>query len=96
MYVPMTKFWPHEISFLKCSSTYKWRILVIYQSPLFIRSHAKETLRGSLHNDTLFLSRLDVMDYSLLVGIDEEAQELVVGIVGKSALLKSNFLIRTI
>ncbi|KAM3589761.1 Mitochondrial distribution and morphology protein 12 [Umbelopsis sp. WA50703] len=53
----------------------------IYQSPLFIRSHAKETLRGSLHNDTLFLSRLDVMDYSLLVGIDEEEQELVVGIV---------------
>ncbi|KAH8557020.1 hypothetical protein BGW37DRAFT_475223 [Umbelopsis sp. PMI_123] len=53
----------------------------IYQSPLFIRSQAKETLRGSLHNDTLFLSRLDVMDYSLLVGIDEEQQELVVGIV---------------
>lgn len=41
-------------------------------------------LRESLHNDTLFLSRLDVMDYSLLVGIDEEKQELVVGIVGKN------------
>lgn len=40
-------------------------------------------LRESLHNDTLFLSRMDVMDYSLLVGIDEEKQELVVGIVGK-------------
>ncbi|KAI9286432.1 hypothetical protein BC943DRAFT_321970 [Umbelopsis sp. AD052] len=53
----------------------------IYQSPLFIRSHAKETLRASLHNDTLFLYKLDVMDYSLLVGIDEEQQELVVGIV---------------
>ena len=32
-------------------------------------------------NDTLFLSKLNVMDYSLLVGIDEEKHELVVGIV---------------
>ncbi|KAI7866999.1 hypothetical protein BDF14DRAFT_1882111 [Spinellus fusiger] len=54
---------------------------LMFQSPLFLRSHSKEMLRGSLHNDTLFLSRLDVMDYSLLVGVDEEKQELVVGIV---------------
>ncbi|ORX50232.1 hypothetical protein DM01DRAFT_1099952 [Hesseltinella vesiculosa] len=55
----------------------------LLQSPLFLRAHAKQLLRESLHNDTLFLSRLDVMDYSLLVAIDEEKQELVVGIVGK-------------
>ncbi|GAA5812251.1 hypothetical protein MFLAVUS_005701 [Mucor flavus] len=54
---------------------------LIYQSPLFIRTHSKEILRSSLHNDTLFLSQRNVMDYSLLVGIDEERQELVVGIV---------------
>ncbi|ORY98089.1 hypothetical protein BCR43DRAFT_260756 [Syncephalastrum racemosum] len=54
---------------------------LMHQSPLFLRLHAKEMLRGSLHNDTLFLSRLDVMDYSLLVGVDEENKELVVGIV---------------
>ncbi|KAI8371874.1 hypothetical protein BD560DRAFT_395677 [Blakeslea trispora] len=54
---------------------------LIYQSPLFIRAHSKEILRSSLHNDTLFLSNRNVMDYSLLVGIDEENQELVVGIV---------------
>ncbi|GAN03674.1 conserved hypothetical protein [Mucor ambiguus] len=54
---------------------------LIYQSPLFIRAHSKEILRSSLHNDTLFLSNRNVMDYSLLVGIDEERQELVVGIV---------------
>ncbi|KAI7881566.1 hypothetical protein K492DRAFT_161464 [Lichtheimia hyalospora FSU 10163] len=54
---------------------------LIYQSPLFIRAHAKELLRSSLHNDTLFLSNRNVMDYSLLVGIDDERQELVVGIV---------------
>ncbi|CEG72455.1 Putative 1-phosphatidylinositol-3-phosphate 5-kinase [Rhizopus microsporus] len=54
---------------------------LIYQSPLFIRAHSKEILRSSLHNDTLFLSNRNVMDYSLLVGIDADRQELVVGIV---------------
>ncbi|KAI9496080.1 hypothetical protein BDB00DRAFT_162213 [Zychaea mexicana] len=54
---------------------------LMFQAPLFLRSHSKEMLRGSLHNDTLFLSRLDVMDYSLLVGVDEDNRELIVGIV---------------
>jgi hypothetical protein len=54
----------------------------IYDSPLFIREHSKKIIRSSVYNDTLFLSRLNVMDYSLLVGIDNESNELVVGIVG--------------
>ncbi|KAI9319827.1 hypothetical protein BX666DRAFT_1916690 [Dichotomocladium elegans] len=54
---------------------------LMFQSPLSIRATSKEMLRGCLHNDTLFLSRLDVMDYSLLVGVDEEKRELIVGIV---------------
>lgn len=53
----------------------------IGQSPLFVREHSKKMLRASVWNDTLFLSKLNVMDYSLLVGIDEEREELVVGIV---------------
>ncbi|KND01990.1 uncharacterized protein SPPG_02496 [Spizellomyces punctatus DAOM BR117] len=53
----------------------------IYESPLFIREHSKKLLRASVWNDTLFLSKLNVMDYSLLVGIDVERSELVVGIV---------------
>ncbi|KAI8914807.1 hypothetical protein DFJ77DRAFT_35109 [Powellomyces hirtus] len=53
----------------------------IYESPLFIREHSKKLLRASVWNDTLFLSKLNVMDYSLLVGIDAERNELVVGIV---------------
>jgi 1-phosphatidylinositol-3-phosphate 5-kinase len=59
-------------------------LVVIFQSPLFIRAHSKDILRSSLHNDTLFLSGRNVMDYSLLVGIDEEREELIVGIVGKT------------
>ena len=53
----------------------------IYESPLFIREHSKKVLRASVWNDTLFLSKLNVMDYSLLVGIDSDSNELVIGIV---------------
>jgi 1-phosphatidylinositol-3-phosphate 5-kinase len=56
-------------------------VLVLFKSPLFIREHSKRLLRASIWNDTLFLSKLNVMDYSLLVGIDQDTGELVVGIV---------------
>jgi 1-phosphatidylinositol-3-phosphate 5-kinase len=52
-------------------------------TPLFIREHSKKYLVEALCNDTLFLYKQNVMDYSLLVGLDEKNQELVVGIVGK-------------
>ena len=54
---------------------------LIFDNPLFIREHSKKILRASVYNDTLFLSKLNVMDYSLLVGIDNESKELVIGIV---------------
>jgi 1-phosphatidylinositol-3-phosphate 5-kinase len=50
-------------------------------SPLYIRPHTKTVLTMSLHNDSRFLSSLKVMDYSLLVGLDEQSNELVVGII---------------
>lgn len=53
----------------------------IYESPLFTREHSKKLLRSSVHNDTLFLARQNVMDYSLMVAIDENRKELVVGII---------------
>jgi 1-phosphatidylinositol-3-phosphate 5-kinase len=53
----------------------------IYESPLFVREHSKKLLRSSVHNDTLFLARQNVMDYSLMVAIDENRKELVVGII---------------
>lgn len=55
----------------------------MYKSPLFVREESKKLLRMSLYNDTLFLEKMNVMDYSLLVGVDTVNQELVVGIVGK-------------
>ncbi|OBT82391.1 hypothetical protein VE02_08499 [Pseudogymnoascus sp. 03VT05] len=53
----------------------------IYESPLFAREHSKKLLKASVWNDTLFLARQDVMDYSLMVAVDEARKELVVGII---------------
>ena len=53
----------------------------IYESPLFAREHSKKLLRASVWNDTLFFARLNVMDYSLMVAVDESRKELVVGII---------------
>ena len=49
---------------------------------LFTKEEHKDLFNMSIHNDTLLLTQLNVMDYSLLVGIDEEARTLVVGIIG--------------
>jgi hypothetical protein len=56
---------------------------VISKNPLHMHVDTKINLSDSLYNDTQFLLQLDVMDYSLLVGFDEEQNEMVVGIVGK-------------
>jgi 1-phosphatidylinositol-3-phosphate 5-kinase len=53
----------------------------IYESPLFAREHSKGLLRASVWNDTLFLAMQNVMDYSLMVAVDEAKKELVVGII---------------
>ena len=45
----------------------------IYESPVFVKEHLKKLLRGSLFNDTSFLSAMDVMDYSLIIGIDDSS-----------------------
>ncbi|WVO12616.1 hypothetical protein L204_100221 [Cryptococcus depauperatus] len=54
---------------------------IIYKHPLYLRDQSKRILRTALFNDTLFLSSLNVMDYSLVVGVDLEKHELVIGIV---------------
>jgi 1-phosphatidylinositol-3-phosphate 5-kinase len=49
--------------------------------PLPMNDRAKAVFHMSILNDTLFLSIINVLDYSILVGIDEENMELVVGII---------------
>ena len=53
----------------------------IYQSPLFVREHSRKLLQASVWNDTMFLYKQNVMDYSLMAGFDDERKELVVGII---------------
>ncbi|CBI26914.3 unnamed protein product, partial [Vitis vinifera] len=49
--------------------------------PIFLGSKAKRSLERAIWNDTSFLASVDVMDYSLLVGVDNERKELVLGII---------------
>lgn len=50
-------------------------------SPIFVGKKAKRLLERAVWNDTNFLASIDVMDYSLLVGVDEKKHELVLGII---------------
>ncbi|PPR99969.1 hypothetical protein GOBAR_AA20696 [Gossypium barbadense] len=49
--------------------------------PIFLGSKAKRILERAIWNDTSFLASIAVMDYPLLVGLDEEHNELVLGII---------------
>jgi hypothetical protein len=50
--------------------------------PLPLSDSSKTLLRMSVFNDTLFLSNLEIVDYSVIVGLDRINQKLVVGIIG--------------
>ncbi|KAL5228542.1 hypothetical protein ABZP36_016807 [Zizania latifolia] len=49
--------------------------------PIYIEGKTKILLERAIWNDTSFLSRMNVMDYSLLVGVDKQKKELVFGII---------------
>eukprot|EP00036_Acanthoecidae_sp_10tr_P018718 CAMPEP_0206303226 /NCGR_PEP_ID=MMETSP0106_2-20121207/9126_1 /ASSEMBLY_ACC=CAM_ASM_000206 /TAXON_ID=81532 /ORGANISM="Acanthoeca-like sp., Strain 10tr" /LENGTH=1719 /DNA_ID=CAMNT_0053734011 /DNA_START=177 /DNA_END=5336 /DNA_ORIENTATION=- len=53
----------------------------ICDRPLYLRKHCKWVMETAIENDTTFLSNNGVMDYSLLLGIDDEQKVLVVGII---------------
>ncbi|XP_041374474.1 1-phosphatidylinositol 3-phosphate 5-kinase-like isoform X2 [Gigantopelta aegis] len=50
-------------------------------SPLYMRPYSKAVLKTAIDSDSDFLSANLIMDYSLLVGLDETKKELVVGII---------------
>ncbi|WFD44417.1 1-phosphatidylinositol-3-phosphate 5-kinase [Malassezia psittaci] len=49
--------------------------------PILVREYSKRILRAALYNDSLFLSDMNVMDYSLIVVLDKTRNELVIGII---------------
>ncbi|PWN42886.1 hypothetical protein IE81DRAFT_337240 [Ceraceosorus guamensis] len=51
------------------------------KSPLFVREDSKSLLLQALRNDSLWLESQNVMDYSLVVGLDKERKEFVCGII---------------
>ena len=56
-------------------------VRMLRESPLYVRPSDKKILQAAIRNDTQFLTKYDLLDYSLLVGLDEEKQILVVGII---------------
>lgn len=53
----------------------------IFESPLFVRETSRKLLQASIFNDTLWLCKQNVMDYSLMAGFDDATKEMVVGII---------------
>lgn len=54
------------------------------QKPLYIRESSKAVLRQALKHDSDFLAEMNIMDYSVIVGVDmtdSANRELVVGII---------------
>ncbi|KAF1817375.1 hypothetical protein P152DRAFT_427141 [Eremomyces bilateralis CBS 781.70] len=54
---------------------------IIFEKPIFVRDHTKKLLQASVFNDTLFLGKQNVMDYSLMAGFDDKRREIIVGII---------------
>eukprot|EP01059_Diplonema_ambulator_P033721 TRINITY_DN7193_c0_g1_i1.p1 TRINITY_DN7193_c0_g1~~TRINITY_DN7193_c0_g1_i1.p1 ORF type:complete len:2215 (+),score=732.15 TRINITY_DN7193_c0_g1_i1:127-6771(+) len=48
---------------------------------LFTKEESKEILTMGVHNDTLMLRRNQIMDYSMLLGVDDARKEIYVGII---------------
>lgn len=53
----------------------------MYENPILIDQASKALLGMSVWNDSLFLSNLNVMDYSLIVGVEANGS-LVCGVIG--------------
>lgn len=68
-------------------------ILVACESPLYVHPHSKIILNQSINDDSEFLTSQLVMDYSLLVGLDEDSGELVLGIIGNLKFVRATLLI---
>jgi len=49
--------------------------------PLPLEDHSKHQLHKAIHNDTLFLSKSEIVDYSILCGICDDTNEIVLGII---------------
>ena len=54
---------------------------LMVKDPVYVREPSKRFMRAAIHNDTLFLANLNVMDYSLVIARSTNG-ELLVGVIG--------------
>ncbi|XP_049308926.1 putative 1-phosphatidylinositol 3-phosphate 5-kinase [Bactrocera dorsalis] len=52
-----------------------------WSKPLYILSHSKAVLKDAINRDSTFLEKNQIMDYSLLVGLNHDSSILVLGII---------------
>ncbi|XP_055916617.1 putative 1-phosphatidylinositol 3-phosphate 5-kinase [Eupeodes corollae] len=52
-----------------------------WSKPLYVLSHSKAVLKDAINRDSSFLAKNQVMDYSLLVGLNNKGSMLVLGII---------------
>lgn len=57
-----------------------------WSKPLYILSHSKTILHEAIDRDASFLEKNEVMDYSLLVGLNNDDKLLVLGIIGEFSM----------
>ena len=55
--------------------------ITAYPCPPIYFSWSQLFFHKAVQNDTLFLSIINVVDYSILAGFDENSHEVVVGII---------------
>ncbi|KAH7713944.1 FYVE zinc finger family protein [Aphelenchoides avenae] len=53
----------------------------LWGNQLYVHPHAKAALNQAIENDSQFLQTQDIMDYSLLAGICQDRDEVIIGIV---------------
>lgn len=63
--------------------TERFLLSIAYRMGYFTFEQSHAWVESAIRRDTEFLASSNIMDYSLLVGIDEAKKELSVGIVGK-------------
>jgi len=49
--------------------------------PFPLKRRSRQFFGSAINNDTAFLELINVVDYSILVGFDEDNYEIVVGII---------------
>lgn len=68
-------------SFAVFDYIYSWADVGQQRTPTLLHPHSKLVLQEAIKNDSEFLAKSNIMDYSLLLGIDVERKQIASGLV---------------